>query len=109
MKVKKCTKKSKNFCDVCAHLWLESCYYNQCKNPPIHYIVFTNPIVKIPSPKKTADRRLSFLLCMGGARRSRIAAPGFLLSGMGLGVGQKAWCGKRKNVGIVLFWVKAWA
>ena len=34
---------------------MESCYYNDCKNPPIHYIKFLlYPIVKIPSPKKTA-------------------------------------------------------
>ena len=27
----------------CAHFFLMACYYNYCKNPPIHYIVFATP------------------------------------------------------------------
>ena len=40
---------------LCEHLWVDALYNNNRKNPPIHYInIFANPIVKIPSPKKTA-------------------------------------------------------
>ena len=50
-----CTKKVMRFWQVCAHFFFRWCYYNSCKNPPIHYIKFLlYPIVKIPSPKKTA-------------------------------------------------------
>ncbi len=50
----KCTKGYAKICKVCAHLIVAPTYNKHRKNPPIHYIIFTNPIVKIPSPKKTA-------------------------------------------------------
>ena len=33
-------------------------------NPPIHYIIFANPIVKIPSPKRQPFDRLSLFFCL---------------------------------------------
>ena len=38
-----CTKKYFKFCEICAHFFVLLCYYNNCKNPPIHYIVFATP------------------------------------------------------------------
>ncbi len=53
------------FCKVCAHFPRKSCYYTKRKTPNTLYIVFTNPIVKIPSPKKAVlYHKLSFLLCI---------------------------------------------
>jgi len=49
-----CTKDGYDVCYICAHLSVARPYNKHRKNPPIHYIIFTNPIVKIPSPKKTA-------------------------------------------------------
>ena len=47
-----CTKENTTFCKLCAHLLVERCYTMQCKNPPIHYIVFATPHKnEIPSPK----------------------------------------------------------
>ena len=48
-----CTKENTTFCKLCAHLLVERCYTMQCKNPPIHYIVFATPHKnEIPSPKE---------------------------------------------------------
>jgi hypothetical protein len=38
-----CTVLTLIYCEVCAHLIVRLWYYNNCKNPPIHYIVFAIP------------------------------------------------------------------
>jgi hypothetical protein len=34
----KCIEMEWKFCEVCAHFFTQSWYYNNRKNPPIHYI-----------------------------------------------------------------------
>ena len=48
-------------CEICEHFCIGTWYYNSRKNPPIHYIVFTNPIVKIPSPKRQRSKAVFFM------------------------------------------------
>ena len=55
-----CTKNCSIFCDVWQHFWNNPCYYNNRKNPPIHYIKFYYPHSKIPSPKE--QRSIAVLL-----------------------------------------------
>ena len=59
----KCIEMEQKFCEVCAHFFAQSWYYNNRKNPPIHYILFLlYPIVKIPSPKRAASDGCSFFV-----------------------------------------------
>ena len=46
---------------VCAHLNGTRWYYNNCKNPPIHYIFFTIPIVKYLLLKDSRTMAVLFL------------------------------------------------
>ena len=39
----KCIEMEQKFCEVCAHFSGDAWYYNNRKNPPIHYIVFATP------------------------------------------------------------------
>ena len=48
----KCIEMEWKFCEVCAHFFTQSWYYNNRKTPNTLYIVLLYPIVKIPSPKK---------------------------------------------------------
>ena len=57
-----CTNSFINFVQLCAHLSWTSWYYNSRKNPPIHYIFFTIPIVKYLLLKRQQIERLSFFL-----------------------------------------------
>ena len=49
-------------CELCAHLFAGACYYNNRKNPPIHYIFFTIPIVKYLLLKDSRTMAVFFLL-----------------------------------------------
>ena len=57
-----CTKTNFIFCDVWQHFWSNPCYYNNRKNPPIHYIKFYYPHSKIPSPKEQRSIAVLFFL-----------------------------------------------
>lgn len=51
-----------HFCELCAHLFVDSCYYIYRKNPPIHYIVFATPHKKKYLLQKSQPIPLAFLL-----------------------------------------------
>ena len=58
----KCIEMEQKFCEVCAHFFAQSWYYNNRKNPNTLYIVLLYPIVKIPSPKRAASDGCSFFV-----------------------------------------------
>ena len=62
-----CTKNCFIFCDVWQHFWNNPCYYNNRKNPPIHYIKFYYPHSKIPSPKEQRSIAVLLLYTKSGA------------------------------------------
>ena len=62
-----CTKTNFIFCDVWQHFWSNPCYYNNRKNPPIHYIKFYYPHSKIPSPKEQRSIAVLLLYAKSGA------------------------------------------
>ena len=56
------TKSNDEICEVCAHFSGDAWYYNNRKNPPIHYIVFATPHKKKYLLQKRQLIPLSFLL-----------------------------------------------
>ena len=57
------TKTNSHFCEVCAHLFVDPCYYIYRKNPPIHYIVFATPHKKKYLLQNSQLIPLAVLLC----------------------------------------------
>ena len=76
MRYTKCIKTNTKFCEVYAHFWRESWYYNNCKNPPIHYIVFATPHKKKYLLQKRQLIPLSFLLSKNTANLAGSAMSG---------------------------------